>query len=83
MYFEEYEDTNNGHDDRDLSNVDGSNAIMSTIPWSPKIASTVPPGEPHGRDEHQLQRIKAKLEQGSNTYEDITRNINIGALVLS
>lgn len=83
MYFEEYEDTNNGNDDFDINSVDGSNSIMSTIPWSPKIASTVPHGEPHGRGEHQQQRIKARLEQGSNTYEDITRNINIGALVLS
>merc|ERR1711871_756647 len=74
--------------DDEFDDIDGDfgseavNSVDSTIPWSPKIG-IVPPGEPHGRAEHRLCVAHSTLEQGSNTYEDITRTVNIGTLILS
>jgi hypothetical protein len=78
--FYDYQE-NNLDDSGDVS-TETANSMASTIPWSPK-GSALSPGEPHGRAEHCIQRVLATLEQGSNTYEDITRTMNIGALVLS
>ena len=64
-------------DDDDFSDCEDMNSIISNS------SLLMTPGEPHGREEHQQQRLSPTLEQGCNTYEDITRNVNIGTLVLS
>ena len=64
-------------DDDDFSDCGDMNSIISNS------SLLMTPGEPHGREEHQQQRLSPTLEQGCNTYEDITRNVNIGTLVLS